>query len=163
MQHLAAKSWLVYAKRPFGTAEHVIKYLGRYTHRVGIANSRLIDVSDRAVTFRTKNGANATLDPIVLLQRFVQHVLPDGFKKIRHAGLYAGAHVETKLVHAMRLCAGSAEQATADKQPELGFVRSWQEDLTLLVGRDFSRCPRCGGELVAQISPCVDPHLRDTS
>ena len=62
MARIAAKSWVVYAKKPFKRAEHVIKYLGRYTHRVGIANSRIVDASDHAVTFRTKNGATVSLE-----------------------------------------------------------------------------------------------------
>lgn len=92
MASLAAhKSWVVYAKAPFRKSTHVLSYLGRYTHRVGIANSRLLDVGPTHVTFRTKHGRTATLYPVEFLRRFVQHVLPDGFHKIRHAGLYASA------------------------------------------------------------------------
>ena len=85
------KRWIVYAKQPFARVDHVLKYLGRYTHRVGIANSRLVDVRADAVTFRTKSGKTVTVAPVEFLRRFVQHVLPDGFHKIRHFGLYAGA------------------------------------------------------------------------
>lgn len=81
----------VYAKRPFRRAEHLLGYLGRYTHRVAIANSRLVDVESDAVTFRTQNGKTEMLHPVAFLHRFKQHVLPDGFKKIRHFGLYAGS------------------------------------------------------------------------
>jgi hypothetical protein len=91
---LAHKRWCVYAKRPFRRADHLLAYLGRYTHRVALANSRLIDVQQDAVTFRTKNGKSETLHPVEFLQRFVQHVLPSGFKKIRHFGLYASSHRE---------------------------------------------------------------------
>lgn len=91
MGRLAApKSWNVYAKAPFRKSQYVLSYLGRYTHRVGIANSRLIDVGPEHVTFHTKHGKTATLHPVEFLRRFVQHVLPDGFHKIRHAGLYRG-------------------------------------------------------------------------
>ena len=117
MQRLTAKSWLVYAKRPFNHVEHVIKYLGHYTHRVGIANGRLVEVSDRAVTFRTKNGATATLHPVEFLRRFVQHVLPDRFKKIRHTGLYAGANVGNKLICAAALCASDPMKARSSTPP----------------------------------------------
>jgi hypothetical protein len=89
---LAYKRWCVYAKRPFRRAEHLLGYLGRYTHRVAIANSRLVDVRADAVTFRTKNGKAETLHPVDFLRRFVEHVLPPGFKKIRHFGLYATSH-----------------------------------------------------------------------
>jgi len=85
------KSWIVYAKASFRRSRHVLSYLGRYPHRVGIANSRLIDVGPEHVTFRTKGQGTATLHPVAFLARFIQHVLPDGFHKIRHAGLYACA------------------------------------------------------------------------
>ncbi len=92
MASLAAhKSWVVYAKAPFRRSQHVLSYLGRYTHRVGIANSRILDVGPEHVTFRTKGQQTATLAPVDFLRRFVQHVLPDGFHKIRHAGLHASA------------------------------------------------------------------------
>jgi hypothetical protein len=92
MASLAAhKSWVVYAKAPFRRSQHVLSYLGRYTHRVGIANSRLLDVGPEHVTFRTKHGKTVTLHPVEFLRRFIQHVLPDGFHKIRHGGLYASA------------------------------------------------------------------------
>lgn len=83
------KFWIVYAKAPFRRSQHVLSYLGRYTHRVGMANSRLLDVGLGHVTFRTRGKQTATLPPIEFLRRFIQHVLPDGFHKIRHAGLYA--------------------------------------------------------------------------
>lgn len=83
------RGWVVYAKEPFSRSQYVLAYLGRYTHRVGIANSRLLDVGPDHVTFRTKGKGTAILHPVDFLGRFIQHVLPDGFHKIRHAGLYA--------------------------------------------------------------------------
>jgi predicted Zn-ribbon and HTH transcriptional regulator len=164
MQRLATKSWLVYAKRPFNHVDHVIKYLGRYTHRVGIANSRLVSVSNSAVTFRTRNGATATLSPVEFLRRFVQHVLPDGFKKIRHTGLYAGANVDTKLARAAELCSPPPARAVpSDHEPGADQSASWQDALLQLTGRDVSRCPRCGGELVAKALLLAQPTGRDTS
>jgi hypothetical protein len=92
MASLAAhKCWVVYAKAPFRRSQHVLSYLGRYTHRVGIANSRLLDIGPTHVTFRTKGKQTATLHPVAFLRRFLLHILPDGFHKIRHAGLYASA------------------------------------------------------------------------
>ncbi|HRI72717.1 MAG TPA: IS91 family transposase, partial [Polyangium sp.] len=79
--------WVVYAKPTFSEGEYVLKYLGRYTHRVGIANSRLLDVTDEYVHFRTKGDGTETVSPVEFLWRFVQHVLPEGFHKIRHYGL----------------------------------------------------------------------------
>jgi hypothetical protein len=104
MASLAAhKSWVVYSKAPFRRSQHVLSYLGRYTHRVGIANSRILDVGSDHVTFRTRGKQTTTLHPIAFLRRFVQHVLPDGFHKIRHAGLYASAQPDGLLEKARAL------------------------------------------------------------
>jgi len=138
MARLAKLRWCVYAKRPFRRAEHLLGYLGRYTHRVAIANSRLVDVQSDAVTFRTKNGKTETLHPVEFLRRFVQHVLPDGFKKIRHFGLYASC--QRQLLEAAR-CQLSNSVPSCTPPP------SWPEQLRLLTGRDVTRCPHCGAEL----------------
>lgn len=103
MQKLARKHWVVYAKRAFGGPQHVFRYLGRYTHRVGIANSRLVEMTDAGVTFRTKNGKAISLPPVEFLHRFLAHVLPPRFNKIRHYGLLAPANVPTKLARAREL------------------------------------------------------------
>lgn len=143
LDRAAKATWVVYAKKPFRRAEHVLKYLGRYTHRVGIANSRLVHVDDRAVTFRTKDGKTATLSPVKFLQRFVQHVLPGGFKKVRHCGLYAGANVDGPLETARGLLAPDPAPPTTAPCT----TSPWPELLCQLTGRDVSRCPRCGSPL----------------
>lgn len=91
MGKLVRKNWVVYAKKPFKRVDHVLKYLGRYTHRVGIANSRLVDVRDDLVTFRTKNGKTVSLTPVEFLRRFVQHVLPDVAPQLMPPGEPANA------------------------------------------------------------------------
>ena len=89
------KEWVVYCKRPFGSPEQVLKYLARYTHRVAIANSRLLDMNDGQVRFRWKNYARnnewstMALDGCEFIRRFLLHVLPSGFVRIRHFGLLA--------------------------------------------------------------------------
>jgi hypothetical protein len=134
-----AKRWIVYAKKPFKRVDHVLKYLGRYTHRVGIANSRLVDVRDDAVTFRTKNGKTVTVTPLEFLRRFVQHVLPDGFHKIRHYGLYAGAAEEAHLTARDHLApTPQPPSTTTATEPE------WDAQLREVTGRDVHRCPHCG-------------------
>jgi len=106
---LYAKEWVVYAKRPFGGPERVLKYLARYTHRVAISNSRLVAMSDGHVTFRYKDYADdhrhktMRLDADEFLRRFVQHVLPRSFVKIRHYGLLANAQREARLAICRRL------------------------------------------------------------
>jgi hypothetical protein len=133
MATLAAhKSWVVYSKAPFRHSNHVLSYLGRYTHRVGIANSRLLDVGPTHVTFRTKGHQTATLHPVEFLRRFVQHVLPGGFHKIRHAGLYASAQPGGQLEQARSLL----PKPKPRKDPGPALIEL------------FRRCPHCGGPLL---------------
>jgi len=138
-----AKRWIVYAKKPFKRVDHVLKYLGRYTHRVGIANSRLVNVQDHAVTFRTKNGKTVTVTPVEFLRRFLQHVLPDGFHKIRHYGLYAGAAQDAR--HAAHEHLAPASTSSTDVNIDANLA--WPEQLRRLTGRDVHRCPGCGDHL----------------
>jgi hypothetical protein len=132
---IAKLDWYVYAKPSFRRGEHVLQYLGRYTHRVGIANSRLLSITHDAVTFRTKGTGIATLAPVEFLRRFLLHVLPDGFHKIRHIGLYASP---PKLARARALVGALAPRA----EP-----RRWQDRLLELTGRDIAICPCCRGPL----------------
>lgn len=137
--------WVVYAKKPFAGPEHVFRYLGRYTHRVGIANSRLLDVGDDHVTFRTKDGRAITLSPVEFLARFVQHVLPKGYVKIRHYGLLASSNVKTSLERARSLLRAAAVPSHAP------LATSWVELLLALTGRDVRRCVLCNGAV--EIAP----------
>jgi hypothetical protein len=134
-------NWHVYAKPSFSRGAYVLEYLGRYTHRVGLANSRLLAVDDHAVTFRTKGTATTTVDPITLLRRFVQHILPTGFHKIRHVGLYASRRRRER-AHA--LLGGRAPRRR---------MQSWRERLCALTGRDVARCPLCGATTRAVALP----------
>ncbi len=150
MSQLARCHWLVYAKRPFREAEHVVAYLGRYTHRVAISNSRLVDVTTDTVTFRTKNGQTVTLLPVEFLRRLVLHVLPDGFHKIRHYGLYAGFNVQRSLVVARQLLTERSESCcvlATTVSPTPTPSASWAARLLACTGRDVAHCPRCGAPL----------------
>jgi len=106
---LHAKEWVVYAKPPAGGPDRVLKYLARYTHRVAISNQRLLSLEDGQVTFRYKDYSddqrrkNMTLSAEEFLRRFVQHVLPKGFVKVRHYGLLANRHRAERLVVCRRL------------------------------------------------------------
>jgi hypothetical protein len=100
---LYTKDWVVYAKPPFGGPEHVYQYLGRYTHRVAISNQRCIAMDATSVRFATKDGRTATLKHHEFIRRFLLHILPRGFVKIRHFGLMAPGNIHTKLVTARRL------------------------------------------------------------
>lgn len=140
MSRLARMNWIVYAKKPFQRVDHVLQYLGRYTHRVAISNSRLVNVTVDEVTLRTKSGKTVTLPPLEFLRRFVQHVLPSRFHKIRHCGLYAGSH-STALSDARALL---EETSPSGEKPA---PTGWQERLRELTGRDVECCPLCGEKL----------------
>lgn len=106
---LRGQDWVVYAKPPFGGPAQVLKYLARYTHRVAISNQRLVKLEDGRVTFRYKDYADSqrsktmTLDADEFLRRFLQHILPSGFVKIRHYGLLANRHRQERLAVCRRL------------------------------------------------------------
>jgi hypothetical protein len=147
MGRITRKSWNVYAKAPFHRGRHVIAYLGRYTHRVGIANSRLLAVSKRAVTFRTKGQGTETLTPCEFLGRFVRHVLPDRFHKIRHVGLYAPA-ARSRSIKA-RMCLGDCRRSRPRPSPQLRLAQWLARRMV---------CPHCGCRLVSlPIVHCRDP------
>jgi Putative transposase/Transposase zinc-binding domain len=160
---LYRKRWVVYAKPPFGGPEQVFRYLGRYTHRVGLSNRRLVSMDERGVTFRTHGQETVTLTPDEFLGRFLLHVLPKGFVKIRHYGLMAASHVPTRLVAARRLLEGQSPSPSNDgaRSP-----RDFREVLLALTGIDLRRCPRCGSFAVNRrplAAPDLVPIPPDTS
>jgi hypothetical protein len=137
-------SWVVYAKRPFGGPDAIFRYLGRYTHRVGISNQRLRAITPDAVRFATKEGKEVTVSPEAFMRRFLDHVLPPGFVKIRHYGLLAGANINTRLAAARALLARGAPTEPAPAPPAAASDElSWQELLAELTAIDVTRCPRC--------------------
>jgi hypothetical protein len=141
---LYRKEWVVYAKRPFGGPEHVFHYLGRYTHRVGISNQRLVGFDGHDVCFRTKDGKTTTVDAVEFVRRFLLHVLPAGFVKIRHYGLVAAANVTTKLEMARR-CLLNPDHDEVPKTPRPETPPSWRDLVFALTGIDLLVCPVCGG------------------
>ena len=147
------KRWVVFIERPFGRSTHVIRYLGRYTHRVAISDARLISVDDRGVTFRTRGDERATLAPDEFIGRFLLHVLPRGFHKIRHFGLYSAAAVGTRLPIARSLVGDGDRERTEDADPEAAS-EGWASLLEKLTGEDPLLCPICGrGRLIAAPLP----------
>ena len=141
----ARTRWHVYAKPPFGGAEHVTEYLGRYTHRVGLSNQRLVHHDDGGVRFRTKDGRTTTLPPLEFIRRFLMHVLPAGFVKIRHYGLLAAGNVNTRLQAARALLSSPpSEAAPSESKPSLNVEPESAEALLRdLTGIDLRICPRC--------------------
>jgi hypothetical protein len=141
---LYRKKWHVYCKPPFAGPESVIKYLGRYTHRVAISNQRLLALRDGNVTFsytdHRRGGVRKTmtLAATEFIRRFLMHVVPDGFVRIRHYGFLANAVREDKLARC-RTALGVAQptQDTSMKDTH------WYTIVEQLTGRDPLLCPRC--------------------
>ena len=147
-----------HVKAPFGGAEHLYAYLGRYTHRIAISRARLISFVDGAVTFKTREGRTATLSALEFVRRFLMHVLPKGFIKTRHYGLFASPNVNTLLEIARGLLSAS-EGGNEIPEPAEGVDGSpldpveeseagddappWLLELLALTGEDLRVCPRC--------------------
>lgn len=147
---LSEQSWVVYAKRPFGGPAQVYRYLGRYTHRVAISNTRLVSADDDRVVFRTRGHATASCDPVEFIRRFLEHVLPTRFVKIRHCGLFAAVHVHTRLEHARRLLATTdtavsipRDHAAASPSTASPTALPFAALLLALTGIDLGLCPHC--------------------
>ncbi len=144
---LRSTEWVVYAKRPFAGPEVVLAYLSRYTHRVAIANSRLLAVDDERVTFRWKDYRakeenrykTMSLTTEEFIRRFLIHVLPKGFHRIRHYGLFANAQRASNLHHARILLNVAATTASDDGQHH----DANDEDIIPY----WRRCPRCGAAM----------------
>ena len=139
--------WVVYCKAPFAGPEQVLRYLSRYTHRVAISNRRLVAADDDAIAFRSKdyriNGPGRwktmRLHPHEFIRRFLLHVLPKGFHRIRHYGLFASANRADSIATARALLNVAQSAAEAQKQPD--------------VAPDTPRvlpcpCPRCGARMI---------------
>ena len=161
---LFATKWVSYAKPPFAGPESVYQYLGRYTHRVGLSNRRLISVTDEAVTFRTREDATATLHPHEFLRRFLLHVLPPGFVKLRHYGLLAPGNVNTRLATARDVLERRQPNPAASQPASATVVEAtgtWIDLLRRLTGHDVTRCAKCGGDIYSR--PLQRPAAKDTS
>ena len=151
--------WVVYAKRPFGGPDAVLAYLSRYTHRIAIANSRLVAFDGQRVTFkwkdyRAKSAARyklMTLDADEFIRRFLIHVLPDGFHRIRHYGLFANANRAANIALARRLL-GAPDLAPTTE--ETGGAEGAQDH------EKWYTCPCCGGRMVIVeiFEPGCQPH-----
>ena len=146
LRPLRAKRWVVYAKPPFSSPEHVLAYLGRYTHRVAIANSRLVSADETRVTFRWRDyrHGNApslmSLGPDEFIRRFLLHSLPDGFHRIRHYGFLANGCRRTRLARIRQLLvkAKPAWTSAGHQTIQPAYQRP---------PFDPTRCPCCGGML----------------
>jgi hypothetical protein len=168
IDNLYGTPWVVYAKRPFAGSEQVYRYLGRYTHRVGLSNQRMQALDARGVTFRTKGSKTVTLAPDVFIGRFLQHVLPPRFVKIRHYGLHASGNATTRLPVARAILERQAPVPPPAHPAGDAARLSWREILLALTGVDAGFCPHCGCQLERRPLPKGGLHAhrptpRDTS
>jgi hypothetical protein len=153
LTELRSTDWVVYAKPPFGGPEQVLRYLGRYTHRVAIGNHRLLSLEDGQVRFRWRDYAHGNkqkvmaLDGPEFLRRFLLHVLPKGFTRIRHYGLLANRMKRERLA--------AAREALDTPSPEAPAAESAADFILRVLGVDIHRCPQCHGRLfvVATLTP----------
>jgi hypothetical protein len=159
--------WVVYSKPPFGGPDQVLDYLGRYTHRVAISNDRLVRLQDDKVTFRWKDYRQGnkqklmTLGAEEFIHRFLLHVLPQGFVRIRHFGFLANCHRETKLA----LCRQLLDAPQVNPQ-QASMPDDWKTLYEALTGESLTLCPACRqGHMVTVelLPPQKQPQAIDSS
>ena len=145
MDHLFEKEWIVYANQPFGGPQQVIKYLGQYTRRIAISNYRIKKITDDHVVFSYKDRRDKNKQKILtltgeeFLRRFLLHVVPAGFMRIRHYGFLSSRN-KTKALMAIR----KELNVAAPEKKKL----TWQQIAKTRLGFDPCKCPSCGGEMV---------------
>ena len=157
---LRRRKWYVYSKRPFGGPEAVLAYLSRYTHRVAISNRRLIALDQNGVTFRYKDYRGRapykvmTLATSEFIRRFLSHVLPKGFHRIRYYGLLAKSSCAENLARARQLLAVPKPQALPDDDGDPNAPST-----------DAPPCPCCGGRMIIieTFAPGYQPHHRPSA
>lgn len=159
LRTLFREDWVVYAKRPFGGPEHVLHYLARYTHRVAISNHQLVEMTDTHVSFRWKDYAHhrkrrvMTLTHEEFLRRFLQHVLPRGFPRIRYFGLLANRRRATLLPLCRTLLAARPQPVppTPAKTPALWRCPCCQGPMRLVERFTAKQLQRSGASLVGRL------------
>ena len=136
------KEWVVYCKPPFKSSKHVLNYLGRYTHRVALSNNRILKVKNDGVTFKWRDYKDnnkektLTLSAVEFMRRFLLHILPSGFTKIRHYGFLGNRNKNTKLRLCQKLTHGKVKPLQKQKLTAL-------EIMFKVTGKDFTKCSCC--------------------
>ena len=155
------KQWITYSKQPFGGPEQVLEYLGRYTHRVAITNNRILSIEDGEVTFNYRDRSDEnkvkamTIKAQEFIRRYLLHILPKGFMKIRYFGFLAHANKKASIPLLRQLINPDAE--IIEKLTE-----TIEETMLRLTGVDISLCPECGKGNMVCVKVLPDPRL-DTS
>ena len=156
---LYKKKWIAYCKEPFAGPQQVVDYVGRYTHRIAISNRRITRITDDTISFRRRDpndpekSKTTALPALEFIRRFLQHVLPSGFIKIRHYGILANRNRRACIARVrLLLC--------IHPQPEPLTPQAWHELLRILTGTDPFTCPYCNqGTLIlkAKLQPLRAP------
>lgn len=160
-RQLFKKSWVVYSKAPFAGPRKLLDYLSRYTHRVALSNQRLLACHDGKVTFSYRDRTDGdrrkqmVLPAQQFIGRFLSHVLPDRFTRIRHYGFLANGHRRAKL--------SSIRKLLGARLPEESPQESLQQWLKETLGIDIDACPCCGGVLTSTEVPPVRPSIQIAS
>ena len=154
---LYARQWVTYCKEPFSGVENVLEYLGRYIHRVAISNRRILRLEDGRVTFKWRDYRDGReklmkLDVFEFIRRFLLHVLPTGFFKVRYYGIFSSRNRKTKLMRCMKIL--------GERLMEQKAFHDWRELFFDMTGIDLSICPKCKtGRMVAFPIVCCTNHL----
>lgn len=154
---LRKHDWVVYAKQPLGGPAQVLEYLSRYTHRVAISNERLVSVDEGIVTFRVRDNAHPgqkrreRLAAETFIHRFLQHVLPSGFKRIRHYGILANCHKREKLAQ--------CRLALRQPEPQTAIIENVHAFMLRVQKLDLSHCPKCATGVMQVISAIAPKRL----
>jgi hypothetical protein len=153
LDRLYKKSWWVYSKPPFGGPEQVLQYLARYTHRVALSNHRLVALADGKVTFTYKDYSQdgrrreMTLPVEEFIRRFLLHILPHRFVRIRYYGLLANRHRERQLAH----CRALLDAAPPARASESDQREDWESVYQRVTGKDPTLCAHCGHGHLRQV------------
>ena len=166
LRTLQGTPWVVYAKPPFGGPAQVLAYLGRYTHRIAISNERILALRDGIVSFGWRDYADHDCSKVMalpveeFLRRFLLHVVPAGFQRIRHFGLLANRRRAQALARCREILHVKPPATPAPRESTAELVHR-------LTGRDLLQCPVCGEgilRVIAPLSPAAPPpQIRDTS
>jgi hypothetical protein len=158
MKELWAKEFIVNARPPQYRPERAVKYLAAYTRGVAISDRRILSLQHGKVTFRTRDNKTLTLGWETFMGRFLLHVLPSGFKKVRHYGLYSNS--SRKKREAARRAILKAEPQLAQENPDpmaaVLDAKTWEDEITILTGKDPRICPKCHrpGMVITTLNPC---------
>jgi hypothetical protein len=158
LTNLYCQAWVVYCRSPLKHPEKVVDYLGRYTHRVALSNDRLVKLEDNRVTFRWRDSADnnkikwLTLEAFEFIRRFLLHVLPNQFVKIRYYGILSHRSRKGKLLRCKKLLG-----VLVPEESKQVLKETWQDLLTRITGIDPRVCPYCGkGKMIQRetLPPC---------